>query len=132
MLIGELSSQSGFSRDTIRYYEKLGLLTLPRSARRTNNYKEYTAVTLARLRAIRALKDIGFTLLEIQQTIQSFDHEGIDCAKGVQQIRAKLVLIDEQISQLQLCKRQLLDVLTHCSTECQVNAILHDIFHRPT
>lgn len=42
MLIGIIAQESGFSRDTIRYYEKIGLLRLPKRARRENNYKEYS------------------------------------------------------------------------------------------
>ena len=49
MLIGELSKSSGLTRDTIRFYEKQGLITLGRRERRVNNYKEYPNSILRRL-----------------------------------------------------------------------------------
>ncbi len=41
MLIGQLAQRTGFTRDTIRFYEKHGLIQMPHKARRENNYKEY-------------------------------------------------------------------------------------------
>src|SRR3546814_17661555 len=51
MLIGELSEKTGFSRDTIRFFEKQGLIQLDRKQRRDNNYKEYPEEVLNRLRS---------------------------------------------------------------------------------
>ncbi|GAB4038203.1 MerR family transcriptional regulator [Spirosoma jeollabukense] len=100
MLIGLVAQESGFSRDTIRYYEKIGLLRLLKKARRENNYKEYTTAILSRLRAIRKLKNIGYTLTEIKQLIESYKLGGLDCVSGKAQILEKVQTIDEQISQL--------------------------------
>ena len=86
MLIGILAQESGFSRDTIRYYEKIGLLRLPKKARRENNYNEYSPGILSRLRAIRELKKIGYTLAEIQQVIASYEMGGLDCIAGKDQL----------------------------------------------
>ena len=125
MLIGELSRETGFSRDTIRYYEKIGLLALPRKARRANNYKEYTAVLSARLRAIRELKNIGYTLHEIQQLIEAYETGQLDCEAGKEQLLEKVRLIDKQIRQLQEIKAQLLDVASTCPEACKIIRILH-------
>jgi DNA-binding transcriptional MerR regulator len=69
MLIGELSRKSGLSRDTIRFYEKLGLIRLGRRQRRANNYKEYPPEVLRRLLSINQLKEFGFTLAEIAEIL---------------------------------------------------------------
>ncbi|MFD1145377.1 MerR family transcriptional regulator [Larkinella insperata] len=124
MLIGAIAQLSGFSRDTIRYYERIGLLGLPRKARRENNYKEYTPAILSRLRAIKELKAIGYTLHEIQQVIESYEVGGLDCVTGKEQVLGKVRLIDEQIRQLQITKRQLLEAVAGCPDHCKIIAIL--------
>ena len=53
MLIGELSKACGLSRDTIRFYEKHGLIAVGKRERRFNNYKEYSEETLKRLLSIK-------------------------------------------------------------------------------
>ena len=124
MLIGELAHQSGFSRDTIRYYEKIGLLTQPREARRDNNYKEYSSATVARLRAVRQLKDIGYTLPEIQHVIESYERGRLDCSAGKEQVLEKVRLIEQQISYLENIKTQLLAAVAGCPGHCRIIGIL--------
>lgn len=126
MLIGELSEKSGFSRDTIRYYERIRLLSVSKRARRENNYKEYEPAILARLRAIRELKNIGYTLSEIQKVISSYEAGGLNCAVGKEQILEKALLIDQQISRLQKVKVQLLEAVANCPDECKITTILKD------
>lgn len=124
MLIGILAQESGFSRDTIRYYEKIGLLRLPKRARRENNYKEYSPSILSRLRAVKKLKNIGYTLAEIQQVITSYESGGLDCIAGKDQVLGKVRLIEEQISQLLTIKQQLLEAVADCPDHCKITAIL--------
>lgn len=131
MLIGILSQESGFSRDTIRYYEKIGLLRLPKLARRKNNYKEYSPAILSRLRAIKELKKIGYTLAEIQQVIASYETGVLDCIVGKGQVLEKVRLIDQQISQLLSIKQQLLGAVADCPDHCKINAILDDTLAIP-
>jgi MerR family copper efflux transcriptional regulator len=132
MLIGIIAQESGFSRDTIRYYEKIGLLRLPKKARRENNYKEYTPATLLRLRAIRELKAIGYTLQEIQRVITSYEVGGLDCIAGKEQVLEKVRRIEEQIRQLQIVKQQLLEAVADCSDHCKITDILDQTLASPT
>ncbi len=131
MLIGILAQESGFSRDTIRYYEKIGLLRLPKRARRENNYKEYSPAILGRLRAIRALKNTGYTLAEIQQVIASYETGGLNCIAGKDQVLEKVRLIDAQMAQLQRIKRELLEAVAECPDHCKITAILDDTLAWP-
>lgn len=126
MLIGIIAQESGFSRDTIRYYEKIGLLHLPKKARRENNYKEYSPAILSRLRAIKELKKIGYTLAEVQQVIESYETGGLDCIAGKGQVLEKVRLIEEQIQQLQAVRLQLLEAVANCPDQCKITAILDD------
>jgi len=107
MLIGELAKASGCSRDTIRYYEKIGLLELPRLARRQNNYKDYPDATLRRLKAIRNLKELGFTLEEIREILVRRDIKALDSGTTFHIVEQKLIHLEHQIDQLQLYKQRL-------------------------
>ncbi len=107
MLIGQLSKLSGFSRDTIRYYEKIGLIVLPRKARRENNYKDYPEEVLHQLQAIRKYKDLGFTLEEIRELLVLQSIKVLDVAKLSQLIEIKITGVDEEIERLHAMRMQL-------------------------
>lgn len=94
MLIGELSEKTGFSRDTIRYYEKVGLLTDNEQARRSNNYKDYGQSAVERMLRIGRLKEHGFTLSEIRDLLAHV--ERMDSCRGLpEMLRSKIADIDE-------------------------------------
>lgn len=116
MLIGELSRCSGLSRDTIRYYEKLLLLTVKnRSA--GNQYKNYGREALERLRHIQQLKDIGFTLREIRELLVG-EGNTHPCKDLPLQLTQKLEKIDEQVTVLLKFKAPLLGMQKACNGEC--------------
>ena len=73
MLIGEISKKTELSRDTIRFYEKRGLIKVESSVSEFNNYKEYTEDTLRRLLLIKKTKRFGFTLNEISELLELVD-----------------------------------------------------------
>jgi DNA-binding transcriptional MerR regulator len=81
MLIGEVSKQTGLSRDTIRYYEKSGLLKRDKKARRENYYKEYSDLDLKVLFLIQLMKEYGFTLNEIREFIIEAEEKRNDAFK---------------------------------------------------
>jgi MerR family copper efflux transcriptional regulator len=120
MLIGELSKRTGFSRDTIRFYEKKGLIELPRKYRRENNYKEYSEQVLNRLLLIRTVKELGFTLNEIEVFFSRWDQEDASCEKLVFTLKDKMTQIDQQILKLQARKQRVTDSLTKCkNNDCE-------------
>ncbi len=118
MLIGKLASSSGFSRDTIRYYEKLGLLTLEKEARWDNNYKDYPPQEVERLRQIGQLKELGFTLREIKDLFEALSTQPQPCANLPEQLDQKLDLLQHKIALLEDYKAKLLTVRRACNTEC--------------
>ncbi|UNK01852.1 MerR family transcriptional regulator [Ralstonia insidiosa] len=71
MRIGELCKRAGVSRDTVRYYERTGLLDKAAQPHATNTYKRYSEVSLQRIRLIIHAKALGFTLAEISDVILS-------------------------------------------------------------
>jgi MerR family copper efflux transcriptional regulator len=107
MLIGALSKASGFSRDTIRYYEKIGLIELPEDNRTAGNYKDYPNAVLDTLISIRNLKQLGFTLEEIREIIVRRQINALDTATTLKIIDQKMLHLDIQVDKLLLYKQRL-------------------------
>jgi DNA-binding transcriptional MerR regulator len=109
MLIGEVSKQTGLSRDTIRYYEKMGLLRRDKKARRGNYYKEYSDDDLKILHFIQLLKEYGFTLNEIKVFLIEMEIKRNDAFKNIEsKISKKINDVTQQINELQKLRERLL------------------------
>jgi MerR family copper efflux transcriptional regulator len=107
MLIGELSKRTGFSRDTIRYYEKIGLLVLAKRSRRDNKYKDYPEEIVATLNAIRKYKALGFTLEEIREVLVLQSIKVLDVHKLLHIVERKITGLDTEIEKLHAFKMRL-------------------------
>ena len=120
MLIGELSQRTGLSRDTIRFYEKEGLIKLPKKQRRDNNYKEYPENIVDRIGLIKSIQDLGFTLKEIDTFFELWQEEDASCENLVFTLENKLVQVDAQIEKFNQLKTRLTNSLQKCrSNECE-------------
>src|SRR6516164_8347493 len=94
--IGELSRQTNCNIETIRYYERIGLLPEPR--RPGGRFRRYDADDIARLRFLRRARQLGFALDEVRALMQLADTDGDDvraearslAAEHVAEIRAKI------------------------------------------
>lgn len=87
MLIADIERASGLSRDTLRYYERRGLISHPSRGR--NNYRVYDAHTLVELAFIRRGQKVGFTLEEIRPAIAHLRHPPDQCAELIAGLQAK-------------------------------------------
>src|SRR5690606_27052751 len=125
MLIGELVERTGLTKDTIRFYEKKGLISLDRESRRENNYKEYSEQVLDKLMLIRKLKDMGFTLNEIDTFFELWRDEDASCKNLKYLIENKIKLIKEQIQKLNELNTKLAKSLTKCNNnDCEFEKII--------
>ena len=113
MLIGEVVKESGFTRDTIRYYESRGLIEEP--VRRENNYKEYGQNTLKRLAFIKDMQGVGFTLRETREFLELFDGGNATCENTGPLFRSRLTQIDEKIAQLKRMRSTLRESFEACA-----------------
>ncbi len=104
VLIGELANKSGFSRDTLRYYEKLGMIVPNRT--KDGNYRDYDSDILSIVRFIKRTKELGFTLVEIKAMIPS-QNQPYTCATVFKNIQSKVNRINEEIDTLNLYKKRL-------------------------
>lgn len=117
MLIGELVERSGLTKDTIRFYEKKGLISVDRKSRRENNYKEYPDQILDKLLLIKKLKEMGFTLNEIDTFLDLWREEDASCKNLKFTLQNKINLVTEQIQKFSELKDRLSLSLTKCNND---------------
>lgn len=122
MLIGELSRLTGFSRDTIRYYEKEGLIKVSKKQRRANNYKDYSDDILKRLLIIKRLKGFGFTLNETSDLLVLIEENMASCSTVSEKVESKIKTIDEKTRELQQIKNMLINGVALCLDGCASSA----------
>ena len=118
MLIGELSKRCGLSRDTIRFYEKHGLISVGRKERLFNNYKDYSEETLQRLMSVKLIKSFGFTLNEASSLLDMIEMNEATCTNVSDKIKEKVRLLDEKIKELRKIKTLLLNGMKNCQGVC--------------
>jgi len=118
MLIGELVEKTGFSKDTIRFYEKQGLIAVGRKQRRHNNYKEYSTEILEKLLAIKRMKNFGFTLNEAAGLLDMIETNDATCNNVSGIITQKIELLDAKIKEMILFRNQLLQGMQKCNECC--------------
>lgn len=104
MRIGILAKRSGLSVDTIRFYEKKGLLDLDIIIRQNNNYRDYSAANLERLRFIQQAKQLGFTLAEIKDWIQGIKSDRLTTVEKSEIVSHEIKEIDKKIDELKKMK----------------------------
>lgn len=108
MLIGELSKKTNVSRDTIRFYEKTGLIKADKKGRRSNNYREYSEKDLHRLQLILLLKEYGFTLGDIKSILHQMEDDRDEAYKELPaKIENRLADIEAKINELTAYKVKL-------------------------
>ena len=98
MKIGELAKSSGCSVQTIRYYEKEGLISAP--SRSDGNFRLYDKRTLEKLMFIKHCRSLDLTLKEIKQLIQLQNSPGSDCEEVNNMIDTHLLLVESRIEEL--------------------------------
>lgn len=121
MNIGELAKRCEVSTDTIRYYEKEGLMHSV--LRQDNGYRLYTEIDIARLQFIRTAKKLGFTLAEIRLFLPEV--QGSQFYKGdlESKLKQKITQIDKKINDLQELRLNIVDTfqLLKCSSDAPLN-----------
>jgi MerR family copper efflux transcriptional regulator len=116
MRIGELAAATGISRDTLRYYEKRGLLAARRGG---NGYRDYPAEAADWLRYIRTAQALGFTLQEIEADLPLLAAPAADSAAALRAaLREKLAEIERRIDGLQRLRDELAQRLNAQMADC--------------
>ena len=123
LTIGQLARRAEVGVETVRFYEREGLLKEP--ARRPSGYRQYDEGVVDRLRFIRRAKQLGFTLNEIKELLSLRIDPATTCADVKSRAEAKLADIAAKIRSLQRMKRALVKLTKACSgrgaaSECPI------------
>ncbi len=113
LTIGRLADSAGLGVETVRFYERKGLLEEP--PRNASGYRQYPAETVIRLRFIKRAKELGFSLKEIKELLALRHNANATCADVREQAEVKLRDIEEKIRDLGRMK----EALAHLTCQCQ-------------
>jgi MerR family mercuric resistance operon transcriptional regulator len=110
---GQLAKATRVSADTIRHYEKIGVL--PRAMRSTSGYRLYSQSAVERVHVVQRALRIGFTLSELAEVLKTRDAGGAPCQRVFELAQQKLAGIRTDIAALKQTERYLTKVLTDWS-----------------
>jgi MerR family mercuric resistance operon transcriptional regulator len=130
MKIGEAASASGCHIETIRYYERVGLLPAP--ARTDSGYRHYTDAQVQRLRFITRGRELGFSLGEIRSLLALADDESLSCADVDRLARQHLNEIRARVRELTRMVRELERTIAGCQGGRRAQCTILDALRTPT
>lgn len=121
MTIGRLAKEAGVRVETIRFYERRGLLARP--GRRPSGYRDYTGDALRRVQFVQRAKGLGFSLRETSDLLRLRVQPGESCASVKKQAESKLADIELRLRELRHMKAALSRLAAECtgkgpSSEC--------------
>ena len=120
MRIGEVAAEAAVNIQTLRYYERVGLL--PKPGRRSSGYRAYEPHTVRRVRFIKRAQELGFTLAEIGELLALRERSENACGEVEARAATTLARIDEKMRNLESMR----DALTEYATECRAGRPLGD------
>lgn len=110
--IGELGRRTNTKVETVRYYERIGLLASP--PRTEGNYRAYGQADLNRLSFIRRARDLGFPLGQVRALLGLSDQRDHSCDEVDDMVQSHLDEVERKIADLQALKLELGALLTQC------------------
>ncbi len=113
LTIGKLAEATGTKVETVRYYERAGLIAPP--ARTAGNYRSYRLEDLERLRFIRRTRHLGFSLDEVRTLLDMAVQRDRDCGTVDELANRHLKEIDSKIAGLTALRRELAGVISKCA-----------------
>ena len=120
--IGDLAKATETKVETIRYYERVGIL--PKPARTAGNYRSYQPTHLARLGFVRHSRYLGFSLDQVRELLSLSDQKDRSCAQVDAIAREHLAEVDAKIKSLKKLRRELDSLIRQCHSgkisECRI------------
>lgn len=117
--IGEAARRSGVTIETIRYYEREGIV--PVAERSANGRRRYDAKAVARLRFVKRCRDLGFSISEVKALMSLASDQSANCAKVKRIGEDHLGDVRGKIADLKRLETALVELLSHCEagrTDC--------------
>ncbi|MEK7668481.1 MAG: MerR family transcriptional regulator [Gemmatimonadota bacterium] len=132
LTIGRVAAEVGVNIQTIRYYERRGLIPAP--DRTPSGYRQYAADAISRLRFIKHAQELGFSLAEIQELLDLRVRRGTACGAIERSARQKIGLIQRKIRSLQRMNHALERLAAACEARrptdaCPILEALEDHVH---
>jgi DNA-binding transcriptional MerR regulator len=112
MKIGEVARSAGVSIDTVRFYERRGVL--PEPERLPSGYRVYEPATVERIKLARRLQALGLTLDEVIDALHSTDRGSPTCASERWRLETVLERIEAQLAELRAVRKEVRSVLAAC------------------
>jgi len=129
--IGDLAQATGIKVETVRYYERIGLMPPPE--RTQGNYRSYTTAQLQRLNFIRHARGLGFDIAEIRSLLDLADQPERDCAEADRIATRHLATVEAKIAQLEVLRAELARMVGECRggrvADCRVLEVIADHSH---
>jgi Cu(I)-responsive transcriptional regulator len=120
--IGALARATGTKVETVRWYERVGLLPTP--ARTAGNYRSYGRSHLERLSFVRRARDLGFSLEQVRELLRLADDRDQSCEAVDRVAREHLEEVERKITDLGALRRELRDLIGQCRhgtvAECRI------------
>jgi MerR family transcriptional regulator, copper efflux regulator len=113
--VGEVARRAGVNLQTIRYYERRGILAKPR--RTGSNYRAYPEDAVLRVRFVKRAQELGFTLKEIEELLSLRAAPRSRCADVRQRAKVKVQGIGEKVRTLQAMRKALTKLIGECAGE---------------
>ncbi|MGE7922399.1 Hg(II)-responsive transcriptional regulator [Viridibacillus arvi] len=113
--INELAEKCSINKETIRYYERIGLLSEP--SRTTAGYRIYSDETVNRLQFIKRMQNLGFTLAEIDKLLGVVDKDDVRCKDMYTFVTQKTVEVQKKIRDLKRIEHMLINLKECCPDE---------------
>ena len=113
MRIGEIAKRAGVTVDTVRFYERVGVLPAP--ARTESGYRDYEPETVERIQLTRELQGIGFTLSDAVGALAAHDAGGATCESERWRLQAVLDRVDARLAELTALRGRIVDAQQACA-----------------
>ncbi|CAO1667140.1 helix-turn-helix domain-containing protein [Vreelandella maris] len=126
--IGELARESGCKPETVRYYERIGLL--PSAPRNEGNQRRYTASAIRRLTFIRHARDFGFSVEAVRELLQMADYPAMPCEEVDTLAKHHLAEVEARLARLTAVRDELQRMINQCAGgnigQCHIIDVLSD------
>lgn len=127
--IGLAAKQSGVSIETIRYYEREGIV--PKPGRAANGRRVYSPAEVGRLRFIKRCRDLGFCIADARQLLALSEGEQTDCTAVQAMGSGQLTSVREKIHALQQLEAALMELTANCKTGSTQCPMLENLMSEP-
>ncbi len=120
---GELAKQAGVNVETLRFYERKGLL--PKPPQRASGYREYPTESVGLIRFIKRAQELGFSLAKVRELLALRVRPGVSCAEVRETAERKAIEVREKIADLRAIERALEKLTASCTgrgplSECPI------------